>query len=144
TAGDLAQVELVRSRVAALQYKNAVLQGESRLRVARNRLQSLLGRSIFSGTFDVVGGLRHDGQPPGLEDLRRQALELRPDLQALTRDQARSLADLRLQIAQGKVDFTVGAQIHRQYGNALAFPGNSLGLFFSAPLPVFNRNQGDI
>ncbi|PYV85081.1 MAG: hypothetical protein DMG05_23455 [Acidobacteria bacterium] len=143
-AGDLAQVELVRSRVAALQYQNAVLQSELRLRVARNRLQSLLGRSTFSGNFDVVGELRRDGQPVSLEDLRRQAFELRPDLQALIRDQARSLADLRLQIAQGKIDFTVGAQLHRQYGSALSFPGNSVGFFFSAPLPVFNRNQGEI
>jgi len=143
-AGDLAQVELVRSRIAALQYQNAVLQGESRLRVARNRLQSLLGRTTFSGNFDVVGELRRDGQPVSLEDLRRQAFELRPDLQALIRDQARSLADLRLQIAQGKVDFTVGTQIHRQYGMGVLNPGNSLGLFFSAPLPIFNRNQGEI
>ena len=34
-AGELAQVELVRSRVAALQYHNAVMQAESRLRIAR-------------------------------------------------------------------------------------------------------------
>ncbi len=60
------------------------------------------------------------------------------------RDQARSTADLRLQIAQGKVDFTIGTQFHRQYGAALTEPGNALGLFFSAPLPLFNRNQGEI
>src|SRR5262249_53436950 len=53
----------------------------------------------------------------------------------------RSQADLRLQIAQGKVDYTVGAQYHRQFSNAR---GSSLGLFFSAPLPVFNKNQGEI
>jgi len=94
--------------------------------------------------FDVVGELQRDGHPVSLVDLRRQAFELRPDLQALIRDQARSLADLRLQIAQGKIDFTVGAQLHRQYGSALSFPGNSVGFFFSAPLPVFNRNQGEI
>ena len=42
------------------------------------------------------------------------------------------------------MDYTVGAQIHRQYGEALSNPGNSLGIFFSLPLPVFNRNQGEI
>jgi cobalt-zinc-cadmium efflux system outer membrane protein len=46
-----------------------------------------------------------------------------------------------LQEAQGKVDFTVGTQYHRQYDTAR---GNSMGFFFSAPLPVFNRNQGEI
>jgi outer membrane protein, heavy metal efflux system len=143
-AGDLAQVEMVRSKVAALQYDNAVLQAESRLRQARSRLQALLGRPAFSPAFDVVGELRRDGVPATLEEVRRQALELRPDLQALIRDQARSLAEIRSQIAQGKVDYTVGTQVHRQYGNGVLGPGNSLGLFFSMPLPVFNRNQGEI
>jgi outer membrane protein, heavy metal efflux system len=39
------------------------------------------------------------------------------------------------------VDFTVGTEYHRQYGYV---QGNSMGFFFSAPLPVFNRNQGEI
>jgi cobalt-zinc-cadmium efflux system outer membrane protein len=144
SAGDLAKVELVRSQVAALQFQNAVLQAEARLRIARNRLQALLGRLTPSPSFDVVDELRRETQSWQLEELRQQALELRPDLQALVKDQARSVADLRLQQAQGKVDYTVGAQIHRQYGEALSNPGNSLGIFFSLPLPVFNRNQGEI
>ena len=143
-AGDLARVELVRSKVAVLQYQNAVLQTASRLRIARNRLQTLLGRSMLLEGFDVIGELRRDSETPTVEQLHRLALDQRPDLQALLRDQARSLAEIRSQIAQGKVDYTVGAQVHRQYGSALNTPGNSLGLFFSLPLPVFNRNQGEI
>jgi len=140
-AGDLAKVELLRSRVAALQFQNAVRQAELRLRTARNRLQLLLGRKVASPGFDVAGPLRRDPEIPPLDELRAQALQLRPDLQALQRDQVRSLADVRLQIAQGKVDYTVGVQYHRQYDNAV---GNSLGFFLSVPLPVFNRNQGEI
>ena len=49
---------------------------------------------------------------------------------------------MRLQIAQGKVDYTVGTEYRRQQG--LAGTGNSLGVFFSTSLPVFNRNQGEI
>jgi cobalt-zinc-cadmium efflux system outer membrane protein len=139
--GDLAKVELVRSQVAALQFRNAVRQAESKLRIANNRLQSLMGRRAFSPTFDVVGDLRRDAGPITVEAVRTAALELRPDLLALNRDQVRSLADLRLQIAQGKVDYTVGTQFHRQYGNA---HGNAMGFFFSAPIPVFNKNQGEI
>ena len=47
---------------------------------------------------------------------------------ALRRDQARSLAELRSQIAQGKVDYTVGTEFHRQFYNG---HGNALGVFFS-------------
>jgi cobalt-zinc-cadmium efflux system outer membrane protein len=140
-SGDLAKVELVRSQVAALQFRNAVRQAESKLRVAANRLQSLMGRRSLSPAFDVAGDWRRETGPVTVEEVRTRALELRPDLLALSRDQARSQADLRLQIAQGKVDYTVGTEYHRQFWNAR---GNSLGFFFSAPLPVFNKNQGEI
>jgi len=49
---------------------------------------------------------------------------------------------LRLQLAQGVVDYTLGTEYRRQQG--LAGRGNSLGFFFSSSLPVFNRNQGEI
>ena len=140
-AGDLAQVELLRSQVAALQFQNSVRQAQSRLNQARNRLQALMGRTQFSLDFDAVGDLRRDPEPVNVEELRRAAVEFRPDLQALKRDQARSTADIRLQMAQGKVDFTLSSQYHWQFDNA---KGSSIGFFFSAPLPVFNRNQGEI
>jgi cobalt-zinc-cadmium efflux system outer membrane protein len=66
----------------------------------------------------------------------------RPDLLAQRQERARSQAEVRLQIAQGKVDYVVGTEYRRQQG--LAGRGNSLGIFFQADLPVFNRNQGEI
>ena len=44
-AGDLSEVELIRSRLAALQYENSVQRGNLALRTALTRLQILLGRS---------------------------------------------------------------------------------------------------
>src|SRR5262245_6661034 len=102
-AGDLAAVELRRSELAELQFSNAVLQAESRLRIAKNRLQLLLGRSAPSDAFDLTGDLRRVGAPPGLDEITHFALERRPDLESLRRDEARSLADIRLQLAQRKV-----------------------------------------
>jgi cobalt-zinc-cadmium efflux system outer membrane protein len=67
---------------------------------------------------------------------------LRPDLQALKWDQARSLAEVQLQLVQSKVDYSVGVAYIRQHG--LAGRGNALGFIFSVPLPIFNRNQGEI
>lgn len=141
-AGDLAQVELVRSRVAALQFQTAVEQARLRLTQAKARLQSLMGRTLAVADFDVEGSMRRDAEGPAHETLLTQATTHRPDLLALQWSQARSQADLRLQIAQGKIDYTVGSEYRRQDGfNAR---GNMLGFFFSAPLPVFNRNQGEI
>ncbi len=140
-SGDLAEVELLRSQVAEQQFENAVRQGELRLQTARDRLRFLLGRTDDSDTPDVAGPLRRDPIAVKLEDLRDDALKFRPDMQALLKDQARSQADLRLQLAQGKVDFSIGTEYHHQYGYAL---GNALGFFFSVPIPLFNRNQGEI
>src|SRR5262247_3236872 len=140
--GDLAQVELVRTQLAELQFNNAVIQSQSRLRISKQRLQLLMGRGAPSDLFDVVGEMRREPLPFTLDELWRQALARRPDYQGILRDQARSVAELRLQIAQGKVDYVIGAEYRRQQG--LAGTGNSLGFFFSAPIPLFNRNQGEI
>ena len=143
-AGDLARVELVRSQVAVLQFRNQVRQAELRQRLARNRLQTLMGRSVFSNQFDITGEMRRDPLLAEPVEILKTALSLRPDLEALRKDEARSLADLRLQVALGKVDFTVGAAANRQYGVGGYTSGNSAGIFFSMPLAVNNRNQGEI
>jgi len=141
-AGDLAQVELERTRLAALQFQNEVQQSESSLRIARNKLQTLLGRTQRSPLFDVIGELQREKKTITVEGVHEQAIQTRPDLLALRRDQARSAADLRLQIAQGKVDYTIGAEISPQQGNVTT--GSQFGISFSVPLPIFNRNQGEI
>lgn len=141
-AGDLAQVELARMQLAELQFNNAVIQAQAKLRIAKQRLQLLMGRLVPAESFDVTGELRREPLPFSMEDLQQQALARRPDYQALVKSQARSQADIRLQLAQGKSDFTFGTEYRRQQG--LAGTGNSLGFFFSVPLPIFNRNQGEI
>ena len=140
--GDLSQVELSRSRLAALQFHNDVRQQDTKLQVARNRLSTLIGRGPYGGALDVTGELRKDPQTIEYDTVRRQALELRPDLRAVRTDQARSVADLRLQLANGTIDYTVSGEYHRQEGTDVR--GNSYGVFFSTPLPIFNRNQGEV
>jgi cobalt-zinc-cadmium efflux system outer membrane protein len=100
-----------------------------------------MGRTVSSPLFDAVGTLRRDSDPVVLETVNTQALELRPDLLALRKDQARSGPKSDSQLAQGKVDFTLGTEFHRQFYNGNA---NALGFFFQTPLKVFNRNQGEI
>jgi len=39
-----------------------------------------------------------------------------------------------------EIDYTVSGEYHRVQGGGLV--GNNYGVFFSAPLPIFNRNQG--
>jgi cobalt-zinc-cadmium efflux system outer membrane protein len=140
-AGDLASVELARSRLAALQFQNDVRQRETKLAVARVRLATLLGRTSADG-LEATGDLRRDAEPIDLAVIARQADMARPDLRAVRADQARSAADLRLQLANGKIDYTVSGELHRQEGSA-GVHGNAYVASVSAPLPIFNRNQGE-
>jgi cobalt-zinc-cadmium efflux system outer membrane protein len=141
-SGDLAAVELSRSQVALLQFEAAVQQARLRLQDARNRLQLLLGRMNPAADFEVTGDFRRDKIADTPETLVQNALERRPEIAALRASEARTIADLRLQLAQGRVDYTIGSEYRRQQG--INGTGNTLGIFFSAPIPVFNRNQGEI
>ena len=142
-SGDLAEVELIRSQVAQLQFENTVRQAELRLQTARARLQLLVGRRRGDRLVDAIGEMRRDETLLSLEALRERAFAQRPDVLAQRQDQARSQAELRLQLAQGKVDYTVGAAANRQWVPSLN-AGNSMRFFFSIPLPLYNRNQGEI
>ena len=143
-AGDLARVELLRSQVATLQFRNQVRQAELRLRVAKNKLQALMGRSVFAPDFSVAGQMRRDTFSIKPDEILQSAVLTRPDLGALRRDQARSQAEIRLQLAQGKFDYSVGAGYNRQLNVGAGQRGDSLGLFVSVPLALSNRNQGEI
>jgi len=142
--GDLAGVELDRSRLAALQFQNEVRQQEAKLVVARNKLRTLLGRPPRQDV-DVADELRRDQALVDLEAVGTRALQQRPDLLALRREEARTSADVRLQIAQGKIDYTISGEFHHQH-QGLPNPagGNLYAAYVSVPLPFFNRNQGEI
>lgn len=141
-SGALSRVELERSQVAALQFGVSVQQAQLQVDQAKTQLQLLLGRKKTSPDFEVAGDLRRDSPPQLQDEIARLAIERRPDFLAYQQSQARSQADLRLQIANGKVDFSVGTEY--TYQRAYGVGGSSIGLYFSAPLPVFNRNQGEI
>ncbi|MBI4890878.1 MAG: TolC family protein [Acidobacteria bacterium] len=141
-SGDLAVVELDRSRVAALQYAAAVRQAELALAQAKTRLQQLMGRAARSQEFDVAGDMRRQDSLPTPEEILRLALLRRPDYLASQQTQTRSRADLRLQLANGKFDYSLGTEYTHQ--SAWGASGSSMGFYFSMPLPVFNRNQGEI
>jgi cobalt-zinc-cadmium efflux system outer membrane protein len=143
TAGAIAPLEATRSNVAMLQFRANVVRADLEVAAATSKLRVLLGRPAGE-PVDVADTLkdRDADAPPDATALESMAVEMRPDLRALQLSEARSLADLRLQEALGRVDYTVGAEYRRQQG--IAGRSNSLGFFFSTPLPISNRNQGEI
>jgi cobalt-zinc-cadmium efflux system outer membrane protein len=138
--GDIAEVELMRSQVADLQFANLVRQAELQVNSSLSKLQLLLGRTKLQ-RFDVIDDLRHDMPNLTRDALVSEAMQQRPDLQALVRDERRAEADLKLQKANAKVDWDFGTEYRKQDATAHA---NTMGLFLSSPVPLFNRNQGEI
>jgi outer membrane protein, heavy metal efflux system len=143
-AGAAPPSEATRTRVAMLQFQANVSRAELALRSSSMQLRHLLGRPVSTDPLTVVARPVPPPSAPGLaiDTLQALATDHRPDLLAARRTEARSVADLRLQIAVGKVDFTYGAEYRRQQGPENF--SNSVGLFFSAPLPIASRNQGEI
>jgi cobalt-zinc-cadmium efflux system outer membrane protein len=142
-AGAAAQYDATRTRVAMLQFRANVTRAELQWRTSALRLRQLLGRPASADPIAVAAPATLSASlasaPAVLEET---AVQSRADLRAARMTQARTVADLKLQLAVGKVDFTYGAEYRRQAGPIGL--SNSLGVFFSAPLPFANRNQGEI
>lgn len=141
-AGEISRVELMRSEVAALQFRNQLRQAELRARQEAVRLQRLMGRRAPSPDFSVEPEIRRDGPGQGLEELMAAALAARPDLAAQRRELERLDAEIRLQRALARPNVDVGVSHHKQYVGP--FPGQTAGFRFEIPLPLLNRNQGEI
>jgi len=144
TSGALPPLEVTRSRVAMLQYRGSLKTAELNVAQARVKLQALVGRRPGAALLDVDEplGLSPVTLAVGVDALQAAARSYRPDVRALQSDQVRTQSDLRLQVAQGKVDYTLGTEYRRQQG--VNGTGNSVGFFVSVPVPIFNRNQGEI
>jgi cobalt-zinc-cadmium efflux system outer membrane protein len=140
--GDLAKVELTRAQVAEMQASFDLRQSIARRQVAQNNLGLLLGRTSTGREIQVLGRMREDKDPVVLNEIRGEALRMRPDYRALRAEQIRSSHDIRRQMAEGKIDASIGVEVRRQQG--LAGTGNSMGIFAAVPIPMFNRNQGGV
>ena len=140
--GDLAKVELTRAQIAEMQASFDLRKSIRDRRIAQNNLAQLLGRTSTGRDIQVLGEMREDKAPVVLSQIRGEALRMRPDYRALKAEQIRSGHDIRRQIAEGKIDASVGVEVRRQQG--LAGTGNSMGIFASVPIPMFDRNQGGV
>ena len=88
--------------------------------------------------FDVIGDLAYQPLQASVEDLQAKALNLRPDLRAAQLGVTAAQSQILLAQANGKQDVT-GTGDYTHVGGV-----SSASLFFSMPLPIFSRNQGEI
>ncbi|HEY6305419.1 MAG TPA: TolC family protein [Candidatus Angelobacter sp.] len=137
-AGDISLGDYLKITLQLLQFQTDV----SSARVARVQalanLRQLMGYASVPQNYDVAGDLEYQPLKAGLMDLQAKALSERPDLRAAQQSVTAARSQISLAKANGKVD--PNAEILYTHVSGLS----STSLFFSIPLPVFNRNQGEI
>jgi cobalt-zinc-cadmium efflux system outer membrane protein len=148
-AGDIAQIDLDRLELQRVTYESDVQTAEVNLRTAKIQLLRLLNDQTTSvEQFDVSGPFDFVSPPRTLDELRRTALDTRPDLRAAMQAIAKAKTDNRLAYANGSTDPTVSvdagfpaiSQAFQSYQPALRqYVGVSVGV----PLRIFDKNQGE-
>jgi outer membrane protein, heavy metal efflux system len=137
-AGDIGEDDFLKIKLQLLQFQTDASQAQLARVQALSDLRQLLGYESVPADYDVAGPFEYQPVSGNLEDLQMKALVTRPDLRAAQQGVTAANSQLQLQKANGKQDVTVQANYTHVNGiNGASFYG-------SIPLPIFNRNQGEI
>jgi outer membrane protein, heavy metal efflux system len=137
-AGGLSENDYLMIKLQLLQFESDLEQAQLARVQALSDLRQLLGYESVSQNYDVIGPFEYQPVKGNLEDLQLKALQNRPDLRAAQQGVTAANSQLVLQKAIGKQDVTV--QANYSHVNGI----NAATLYGSIPLPIFNRNQGEI
>ena len=153
--GALSGSDFLKIELQTLQFQSDLEDATLALKTARASLRSLLGSAPLADNFEVEGDLAAAPFERTLAELEQVALARRPDLKSAETGIGKSDADVRLAEANRWPDPTIGVS-YLHTGNEIGGPGwfqpffpkgeptNAMGLGVSFPVPVFNRNQGEI
>jgi outer membrane protein, heavy metal efflux system len=137
-AGDIGLDDLLKMRLQLLQFQTDVAQAKLARTQGLSDLRQQIGYESVSADYDVAGSFDYLPMHGSLEDLQSAALKNRPDLLAAKLIVNAANSQFQLQKAIGKRDVTGTANYtHVSDLSQLAF-------YASIPLPIFDRNQGEI
>ena len=137
-AGDLAESDFLKISLQQLQFEQDVSAADIALVQAKAALRQNVGFEGIAEEFEVDGDLAYTKYTVTLDDLKRDALALRPDL--LAAQGSVKLADDTQALAYSNRarDLTGEVEYDR------TGPLNGLGFGLSIELPFHDRNQGNI
>jgi len=137
-AGAISEDDYLKIKLLLLQFETDFQQAQLAKVQALSDLRQLLGYESVSPDYDVTGPFNYQPVRGNREDLQLKAMQNRPDYRAAREGVTAATSQYDLQRAIGKQDVTVQANYSHVNGiNAATFYG-------SIPLPIFNRNQGEI
>jgi cobalt-zinc-cadmium efflux system outer membrane protein len=136
--GAISEDDYLKIKLQLLQFETDYQQAELAKVQALSDLRQLLGYESVSPDYDVAGPFDYQPLKGNLEDFQLKALQNRPDLRAAQQGVTAARSQYELQKAIGKQDVTV--QGNYSHVNGI----NAANVLGSIPLPIFNRNQGEI
>ncbi len=136
--GDMSEGDFLKIKLQLLQFQSDVSAARLAKLQSLAALRQLLGFESVPDDFDVQGSLDYQPVHADLNGLKAVAAMNRPDLKAAQLAVTAAESQLALQQANGKMDITgTFNYTHTAATNTGAF-------YYSMPLPIFNRNQGEI
>jgi len=147
-AGDIAQIDLDRLELQRVQFEADVQAADVNLRTSKIQLLMLLNDRTPIDQFDVLGLFEFSDQLATLDQYRQTAMENRPDLKEALQSLDKSKTDHQLALANGSTDPTINVDagfpaISQDYLSYAKPLGEYVGVGFSIPLRIFDRNQGE-
>ena len=139
-AGDISRADRNQIEIAAERLELDAAGAEAEARKARVALEVLLGEKEPRGEIELADGLDSLGNVSTEATNAPPATFSRPDLVAAEAALVKAEADLRLQQAARIPDPTLLAQ----YEHEPPDQPNTVGFGVSFPLPLWNRNGGNI
>jgi cobalt-zinc-cadmium efflux system outer membrane protein len=137
-AGGISENDSLKIKLQLLQFQQDVDQASLAKAQFLSDLRQLLGYESVPADYDVSGAFDYEPLIVRLDDLQAKALLNRPDLRAAVLGVTAANSQYELAKSNGKQDVTVsGNYSHVNSISAVTFA-------VSVPLPIFNRNQGEI
>ena len=136
--GGMSEGDFLMIKLQLLQYQTDYQQAILAKDQGLDDLRNMIGYESVPADYDVAGPFDYQPLKANMEDLQLKALQNRPDLRAAQQGVTAATSQWELQKADGKVDVT--GQGNYSHVNGI----NAATVYVSVPLPVFNRNQGNI
>ena len=137
-AGFISEGDYLKIKLQLLQFQTDVSSARLAKVQALVGLRQLLGYNAVPADYDVTGDLAYQRLHTNKEDLQLKAMQERPDFKAAEIGVTAARSQILLAKADAKVDVNGTADYSHVGGQS------TMSLFVNFPLPIFNRNQGEI
>jgi cobalt-zinc-cadmium efflux system outer membrane protein len=136
--GDLSEGDYLKIKLQLLQFQSDVSAAKLAKLQSLAALRQLLGFESVPDDYDVAGTLDYQPVHADISGLKSLAGINRPDLRAAQQAVVAAESQLALQQANSKMDVTGTFNYTHTAGT------NTAAFYYNMPLPIFNRNQGEI